>query len=154
MEAATGNTLQARRPQSFGASERSGASAAGDSPGGREVEVTGAADDDRVELLPWSLEEPQLRKPEAGDCSDAGAPVLPASLPNADVVLLDLHSGSPEAGDHLCVTRVVALVGTEVEDAHYAKGPATRSSGAPGLLPAESVSSTGARVCADFVSRG
>jgi hypothetical protein len=115
--------------------------------------VARIADDDNVEVSGWPSEEPELRERESCDRADSGAPVLAVPLPDADVVLLHLDAGPPEARDHLRVARVIALVGAEVEDAHQARGPATRSSGAPGLLPAESVSSPNARVCADFVSK-
>ena len=44
-------------------------------------------------------------------------PLVPPALPDADVALDHVDAGPPQAGDHLRVPRVVALVRPEVEDA-------------------------------------
>ena len=120
--------------------------ATGGAPGGGQVEVAGVADEHDVELGVGLPQEAQLGRGQARGRADARLPALAPPLPDALVPLDDLDSGAAQAGDHLRVPRVVAVVRAEVEDSHRALGPWSLSSGAPGLLPAASVSRERARV--------
>src|SRR5204862_35827 len=115
-------------------------------PGGGQVEVAGVADEHDVELGVGLPQEAQLGHGQARGRADACLPALAPPLPDALVPLDDVDSGAAQAGDHLRVPRVVAVVRAEVEDSHRALGPWSLSSGAPGLLPAASVSRERARV--------
>ena len=96
-------------------------SAGRNSPGGSEVEMPGVTDDQRIEVLPRAPEEPRLGERQPGRRLRACAPLVRVSLPDGDVALADRDAGTAKSRDHLRVSRIVALVRAEVEDAHFAR---------------------------------
>src|SRR2546429_6094070 len=83
--------------------------------------MPGVTDDQRIEVLPGTPEEARLGERQPGRRSRACAPLVRVSLPDGDVALADLDAGAAKRRDHLRVSRIVALVRAEVEDAHFAR---------------------------------
>jgi hypothetical protein len=83
---------------------------------GRQIGVARIADDQRVERLSRPLQEPQLGSREACGGERPGTPLVLVSLPDSNVPLGDLDARTPQAGDHLCVPRIPAFVGPEIQD--------------------------------------
>src|SRR6266516_6644875 len=83
--------------------------------------MPGVTDDQRIEVLPGTPEEARLGERQPCRRSRACAPLVGVSLPDGDVALADLDAGAAKRRDHLRVSRVVALVRAEVEDAHFAR---------------------------------
>ena len=100
-------------------------SAGSDATGRSEVEVAGVTDDQRIEICSRTPEELCLRKRQAGSRPCTCPPFVRVSVPDGDVALTHLDAGAAERRDHLRISRVVAFVRAEVEDAHFAR---------PGLL--------------------
>ena len=97
-------------------------SAGRNSPGGSEVEMPGVSR--RISAsksLPRAPEEPRLGERQPGRRLRACAPLVRVSLPDGDVALADRDAGTAKRRDHLRVSRIVALVRAEVEDAHFAR---------------------------------
>ena len=104
--------------------------AACDPPGRGQVEVARVADDDGVEALaPAAEQQPRLGQADPRGRPEADRPVVPPPLPHARVPLDHLRAGAAEAGDHLRVARVVALVRPEVEDPQVSAGSRPRAAG-------------------------
>src|SRR5262249_30376395 len=95
--------------------------AGGGSARGREVELAGVADHERVELRGRASEEPKLRDREPCCGRGAGLPVVPRSFPDGDVALDHVDARPAQRRNDLRVARVVALIGAEVENAQRAR---------------------------------
>ncbi len=91
---------------------------AGRAPGGGQVEVPRVTDEQDVEGILRRPEQPELGGRDARRGPGAGAKAVATAFPDADVPLDHLDAGPAEAGDHLRVPRIVALVGSEVEGPH------------------------------------
>ncbi len=96
--------------------------AVGDALRGGKVEMPGVAHDQRVDAAARTLAQDPLGLGEPCELSQADRPVV-ALLPHRPVPLEHLDAHSPQAGDHLRVARVGAIVGPEIEDAHRRAGP-------------------------------
>ena len=106
--------------------------APGDPSGRRQVEVPGVADDEGLgaALVVARPPEAALGLGQSQHLPQADRPVV-APLPDGPVLLDDVDPGAAERGDDLRVSRVGAVVGSEVEDAqrlaqhfvHEAGGP-------------------------------
>jgi hypothetical protein len=84
--------------------------------GRRQVEVSGVADDQRVESA-GRADQRKLRDGHLGAGPEARGPVL-AAVPDRDVPLDDLDSRPAQACDRERVPRVVPLIRPEVQDSH------------------------------------
>ena len=76
------------------------------------------ADEQDVERLLRRAEQAELGRCDPRGSSGACTKGVATTFPDADVPLEHLDAGRPEAGDHLRVARVVAIVGSEVEGPH------------------------------------
>ena len=89
--------------------------------------MPGVTDDQRIEPLSRTPEELCLRERQPGRRPRACAPLVRVLLPDGDVALAHLDARASKRRDHLRISRVIAFVRAEVENAHFAR---------PGLVSA------------------
>ena len=93
-----------------------------------EIEVARVADDERVEVGTGTPEQPELGTREPGRVGSAPRRHLCSRPAHTSTCRSrDVGARTAQARDHLGVTRIVALVGAEVEDAQRIRDESTSS---------------------------
>src|SRR5437764_634863 len=78
--------------------------------------MAGVADHERIESARAAPEESCLGEGQPSGAPRACVPALAYVVPHVYVLLVNFDTGSPQAGDHLRVARVTALIRAEVTE--------------------------------------